>query len=216
MWTSHQTWDGEPSVSSHRHTPLLAAVLPPATPDAADGDAFAPSLRVQLVYEDAETGLRARQTLEHLVPGLRNSADLELGLWRFDVLNDPGLRELAKSELAEADILFLSAHGRSNLPAYVRSHLTHWLARRSAEPRALVVSLDAADEASVSAHQLLASLRDWGAFAGVEVITHLAQTGAISGKGVRASSANGAATQSNGFEGLLISVDSYPHWGINE
>ncbi len=73
-------------------------------------------LDVLAVYEDFATGLRARQTLDQTVQRLEADADVQVNLWRFDLLREPALRQQAAEEAAEADIVFVSMHGQSELP----------------------------------------------------------------------------------------------------
>ena len=216
MRTVNQIWHSEPSASSRDAAllPFPGMVADPATDSDVDG--LGSTLRVQLLYEDAETGLRARHALDSLGPTLKQQADLEVDVWRFDALNDPGLRELACCELAEADILFLAAHGQAELPVQVRRHLEHWFAALPPEPRALVVSLDAVHKGSAMASRMLASLRDWATLAEVEVISHFSENGGMSGEPGREQQAHGVTSKSSMSEDFPSKRDAYAHWGLNE
>ena len=216
MRTANQIWQSEPSASSRDAAlppfPVVAAVL---TRDS-DVDGPGSTLRVQLVYEDAETGLRARHALNSIGLGLKNQADFEVDVWRFDALNDPGLRELACCELAEADILFLAAHGQAELPVHVRHHLEHWFAAQPPEPRALVVSLDGIHKGSANARRMLASLRTWATLAEVEVISHFSENGGSSGELTPGHGGHGVTSKSSPSQDFLGKRDAYAHWGLNE
>ena len=54
-----------------------------------------PGLDVLLMYEDLSTGLRARRLLDEVVTSLNLEVDFQANLWRFDLLGEPGLLELA-------------------------------------------------------------------------------------------------------------------------
>src|SRR5262245_55640467 len=75
-----------------------------------------PDLRVQILYEDLEAGLRAKQTVDCLEEQLGSTANFWLSLWRFDLLSEPALREEVANEAMRADLLLLSAHGKHGLP----------------------------------------------------------------------------------------------------
>ena len=101
------------------------------------------SLDVLMVYEDLGTGLRARQVLDGTVERLAADADVHVKLWRFDLLGEPSLCHQAVRDAAQADLVFVSAHGHSELPATVSLCLQRWLAHIDGKPCALVVSFDA-------------------------------------------------------------------------
>lgn len=66
---------------------------------------------------------------------------------RTDNQTETTLLEWALDEGARADIVFLAAHGQSELPATVKLWLKRWLTRRSSEPGALAISLDPSADA---------------------------------------------------------------------
>ena len=96
-----------------------------------------------MVYEDVATGLRAKEALDQTMLRLTVDTDVHVNAWRFDLLCEPALHQQAVNEAAAAEIVFVSAHGREELPAAVRLWFHDWLARRGGEPCALAVSLDA-------------------------------------------------------------------------
>lgn len=101
-----------------------------------------PEVNVMLLYEDAETGLRAKLSLavvqEHgfLKTGFRTK------LWRRDLLRAEWLREQAAKEAAAADVIIVSMHGEQDLPGEVTDWLTRWLEHKTDRPCALGVLLD--------------------------------------------------------------------------
>ena len=127
------------------------------------------SLNALVLYEDFGTGLRAKQTLDGTVQRLVFDADVHVKLWRFDLLREPALYDQAASEVTEADIVFVSAHGQGELPVSVNGWLQHWLARKVGEPCALAMSLDAGAGETPTAAQMLEALRGMAEQAGVEV-----------------------------------------------
>ena len=98
------------------------------------------SLNVLMVYEDLETGLRARQSLERTLHRLDASVDIQIDLWRFDLFDRPAFLKHATEQ--NADIVVFSTHGQAQLPVTVDLWLREWFMRQGDEPRALAVLLD--------------------------------------------------------------------------
>lgn len=136
--------------------------------EAAVGEARA-RLHVVLVYEDFSTGLRARQAFQPVARQLEVDADINVGLWNFDLLREPALLERAATEAAKADIVFLSAHGQGELPGAANLWLKQWFERRGAEPCALVVLLDTLAGDTAATNRTWAALRATALAAGLDV-----------------------------------------------
>jgi len=172
------------------------------------------ALDVQLIYEDAKTGARARQVLERLAEQLKLEAELQVNLLRFDLLGEPELSGLVGDGGSDADILVLAAHGQSELPAPVRAWLDRWLGRRLGSPRALAVSLDAGTEGTAPAKNILASLQAAARLAAVEVFPHFGgtPTSDLTFEDIQYR----AETKTALLEESLQRVESHSHWGLNE
>jgi len=87
---------------------------------------FNPVFNVVIVYEDFESGKQARKTYDYLVENLGTDCQFENQMWKFDVLRIPKLREMAARDAAAADIIIISGHGGSELPADVRHWIEAW------------------------------------------------------------------------------------------
>jgi hypothetical protein len=129
-------------------------------------------LDVQILYEDKAVGTRARQAFDAVAERFQGQGDLRVTLWRWDMLQEPGLRAAASRYAATADILFLAMHGWSTLPEAVSSWVIEWLAGRTDAPPALVVSLDDQARDSLAAQNLVASLTHLARQAGADLIAH--------------------------------------------
>lgn len=129
-------------------------------------------LVVLVVYEDFGTGLRARRALDQTAQQLAVETDLRVNMWSFGLLRAPALHEQAANEAAEADIVFVSAHGLDEQPASLKVWVQRWLARKGGRPCTLVISLDADAGDSPSAIQMLEAWRTAARLAGVGFILH--------------------------------------------
>ena len=126
------------------------------------------NLKVLIVYEDFQTGLRARRSLDDIMQQLPGEADMQIVLWRWDLLVKPVLRQEAMKEASEADILFVSAHNLGEFTA-IKMWLEEALARRGGEPCALAISLGSTAKDSASGTYALRQLAVSARHAGVEV-----------------------------------------------
>src|SRR4051812_35770764 len=102
------------------------------------------ALKIMLVYEDTETGLRGKRSLD-LLPLSPSESPFTIKLWRWDLFRDPWLREQAGLEASRADIILLCAHGQQELPEAVRDWLKRWLILGEEHPYALGLLLDEDD-----------------------------------------------------------------------
>jgi hypothetical protein len=143
--------------------------------EAAGGEAQL-TLEAMLIYEDLSTGLRAKDVIECAARRLPRAPNVNLAVWRFDVLREASLRKLALNEASMAVIVLVSAHGRRDLPKVVAVWLKHWLKRKSDESRALIVSLDDTSRDSSSAGQMISWLEKEAGARDVAVFAHFGGT----------------------------------------
>jgi len=175
-------------------------------------------LDVLLMDEDFSTGLRARRLLDEVVNSLNLEIDSRANLWRFDLLGEPALLELAADEAAKADIVFVSAHGQHDLPAAIHSWFKQWLARKGSEPCALAVVLDPSTKEAPERNRMLEALGTVGAPAGVEVFVHAAEAPESHWESAVQDIHWRGETRMAVLEEMLhrAELSSYREWGINE
>jgi hypothetical protein len=175
-------------------------------------------LEVLMVYEDLSTGLRARQAFEQLAQQLEFDTDFRLDLWKFDLLREPTLLERAASEAAKSDIVILSAHGQHELPRTTHMWLEQWLERRSGQPCALVILLDALFSGTAASNRTWEALRAAALTAGMDVFLHPAEAVPAERPSnldqIRLEHETRAATPADFLRGA--EPHPYRHWGINE
>jgi hypothetical protein len=181
------------------------------------------SFNVVIAYEDFETGKHAKKTYDFLTEHLSSECVFTSQMWKFDVLGIPKLREIAARDAAAADIVVISCHGSTDLPAEVKAWIELWLAERT-QPIALVALFDGA-AITPATH----AVRDY--LNKVAIRGHMeffAQPDSWPGQtGISRSSLQTLAGQTNA-SALPISAmvqttatgtstaSAFPRWGINE
>jgi hypothetical protein len=179
-------------------------------------DDGAPMLRVHLIYEDTETGLRAKQAVDRLGEQFNLETGACLTPWRFDRLWEPTSREQALLEATDADLLLVSAHGEDGLPPAAQAWLERWLQLPHTGPRGLVLSLDTQARGTAGADYVLALLQDLARPAGVDVFPHFGPTLWPDWEAACDQIRTRAEFHALWMEGPQIEDQSYLRWGINE
>jgi hypothetical protein len=172
-------------------------------------------LNVLLVFEDLTTGLRAKEAFDQTMLGLAVDTDVHINAWRFELLREPPLHQQAVNEAAEAEIVFVSAHGAEELPMTVRLWFEQWLAVKREEPRALVVLLDAEAVDTPAAKQLRETLDSATQLSGVDVFQHFGNLQPAPASEDRQHRA-GMRSTALGEVRPRVQPPSYRDWGINE
>ncbi len=118
------------------------------------------SLNVVVAFEDFETGARAKSALDRVKDQLGMEAEMNLKLWKFGWLREPGVQRQAACDASEAVLIILSSHGRGEWPAPVKEWMATWHERRTDEPRALVALLDCEAGQEEATHPMLSYLQE--------------------------------------------------------
>lgn len=127
--------------------------LPMMTNDATDSTlAFQPDPDpvadwvVVIVYDDARAGRRAVITLDAVVQQLGGKTRLQPQLWRFDLLEDPDWRAAATHDVAQADLLIISASSKAALPPQVQRWVDESLCQNCGTATAVAALLGPEDD----------------------------------------------------------------------
>src|SRR5258708_29781053 len=116
------------------------------------------AIKVAVVYEKFEAGIRAKELSDWLASQADPPFPIESTLWCFDVLSHPQMRDFAAADVLAADLVILSAVGGKPLPEQVRSWMELWLPEKRGGFTAMVLLLDrheAALDQSASARTFL-------------------------------------------------------------
>ena len=75
-----------------------------------------PVFRVVLVFEDFNTGRRAKEAYDFLVANLTHEWQVTSEMWKFELLSSPELRKMAAKDAAVANLVIVSSRGDRELP----------------------------------------------------------------------------------------------------
>jgi hypothetical protein len=100
-----------------------------------------PVFSVVIVFEDFNTGKRAKRAYDFLVANLTREWRVISHMWKFEVLGIPELREMAANDAAIANLIIVSSRGDRELPADVKDWIEMWQGDKG-EPVALVALFD--------------------------------------------------------------------------
>ena len=84
-----------------------------------------PTFSVVIIYQDPDTGRRAKCFYDKMTHEVGEECDFSLELWNFEMLAIPEMRDSSAQAAAQADFLVLSFHGNAELPAQTR----YWIER---------------------------------------------------------------------------------------
>ena len=105
------------------------------------------SLKVVMVFQDFATCFHALLTFDHLFLNDRCNLSARSGtrnIWSFRHLDAIENREAAADETFGADMVFVSLHGSTDLPAGVKNWIELWIEKRLDGPGVMVALVDEA------------------------------------------------------------------------
>jgi hypothetical protein len=117
----------------------IEQISPPVTQNMAND---VPALEVFIAYEDYETGRRVQEALGRVAGPARSIAGIRTSMWKFELLRLASLREYAALEAVNADLIWISIHGKTDLPDAMKSWISQWLQKKVKNDCALLVSLE--------------------------------------------------------------------------
>ena len=110
-----------------------------------------PPLRIVVVYDGIAGLVRADEVWFRLIARFQDEIQIVSCAWNFTLLRDPQLHDRAALHTAEANMIVLSASGRTHLPGYIRDWMSLWLPSKKGRCDALVAVLDREPRGRVTA-----------------------------------------------------------------
>jgi hypothetical protein len=103
-------------------------------------------VRVVILYQDADAGRRAIEVFRQLDAALSNEFRFTQTMWKFDLLRVATLAEIAASETAAADLIFVAPALDRQLPIEFKKWLETALASAKKGPGALVALFESSQD----------------------------------------------------------------------
>jgi hypothetical protein len=97
---------------------------------------------VVIVYEDAAAATGAMQTWSFLKKQLEPDFELRVSMWKFDLLQNGEMQELAVNDALEANLIIVASHTGTTLPMEIESWVQLWASRKRDDSAALIALLD--------------------------------------------------------------------------
>jgi hypothetical protein len=86
-----------------------------------------PAFNVVIAYEDFAAGIHAKETYDYLAGQLGREYQFNNQMWKFDILGNTKMREMAVADAEVADLIIISTHGSGELPAPARMWIDEWV-----------------------------------------------------------------------------------------
>ncbi len=129
---------------------------------------------VVVAYEDYATGIRAKEAFEEVICSFGSAFSFKCLLWKFSILENPRLLEIAANDLAAAHLLILSCHGFEQFPPNVKHWLEEGVALRAGASMGVVVMLeDILEKENQQAVAIFDYLQNFADRHGLEFLSHL-------------------------------------------
>jgi len=135
----------DPERTARAISPSLNRHLPPVPFDSVSGDRVRTSRRnfnVVVAYEDVAAAKRAKEICDRLRCTIGDQVVLEMHLWRWDILKNAGLIDIAVNDAVNARLIILATRGFKDFPADTRTWIELWVPRRRARTGALVLLVE--------------------------------------------------------------------------
>ena len=126
-----------------------------------------PTLNIVIVYEDFAAGKHAQETYDYLVDQLGNDFEFNSQMWKFDVLGNSKMRQLAVRDTAAGDLILVSTHGAGELPPEAKCWINEWVADKG-NVKALVALVDRPNDLFEENSSIRSFLQDAAKRAGVD------------------------------------------------
>jgi hypothetical protein len=98
--------------------------------------------RVLIAYDDFTSGKRAMDACHFLEFQLGSGIELRSSMWKFDILRNARLNEIAVADAIEADVIIIANAPDAGLPDEVARWVQAWVPRKRGQTAALVALLD--------------------------------------------------------------------------
>jgi hypothetical protein len=166
--------------------------------------------QVLVIYEDFAASRQATSTCNLLMNKLGDEFELRCSMWKFEVLRNESLRQMAAVEATEADAIIVATRGGSALPEEITHWVDGWISLRGDHPAALIALVDAGFQNTNKASGVHDYLQSVAAAAKMDFLPQ------VSSFTMNESRMAGLAPQMDALSRDTSWSTSERHWGINE
>ena len=128
--------------------------------------------RVVMAYDDFNSGKRAMDACQFLGFQLGGTIELRSSMWKFDILRNDRLNEMAVEDAIEADVIIVANARDAGLPAEVAKWIEGWVPRKRGQTAALVALLDFTGKDPRESAQACALLKGAATRASIDFLPH--------------------------------------------
>jgi len=100
------------------------------------------TFNVLVAYEDYAAANRAKKFCDHLLHQAGKGTEFCRANWKFNLLQNQKLKEMADEDAYGADMLIIATHSDGELPEEVKTWISLWLEQSGQQRPALVVMSD--------------------------------------------------------------------------
>jgi hypothetical protein len=126
--------------------------------------------RVVMAYDDFNSGKRAMDACNFLGFQLGGGVELRSSMWKFDILRNDRLKEIAVEDAIEADVIIVANAPDAGLPVDVARWIEAWVPRKRGQTAALVALLDFTGKDPRESAQAYALLKSAAASASIDFL----------------------------------------------
>lgn len=99
-----------------------------------------------IAYEDFAAGHRAMDACKLLVSQLDGQVEFRSGMWKFDILRNAKLAQIAADDAAGADAIIVATSQSGVLPAEVRRWMETWIPLKRGQTAVLLALIESSGD----------------------------------------------------------------------
>jgi len=165
-------------------------------------------LGVVIVYEDFSLGRRAMEAYNFMVAELGRVFEFSNSMWKFDLLQNEKLSEIAAGDAAQAGLIIVAARGGQSIPPELENWCESWIPHRRELTGAVAALIDQRGGKSGPGSPVFDYLKNVADRAGMDFLSGVS--------GPRLAKGDLTARQGAGLHNPDPDDSRVRHWGLNE
>lgn len=168
------------------------------------------AFHVVIAYEDFAAGHRAMDACKLLVSQLDGQVEFRSGMWKFDILRNSKLNQIAAEDAAAADAIIVATSQSGDLPAEVRRWMETWIPLKRGQTSVLLALIESSGDEVANDMTAYKYLRQAAASAEIDFLPQ-----SISG-GQPAQMRETIPSPRTGWSDRIVSRPAPEGWGLND